>query len=152
MRTVTIPMFSWVSEDTEKGSPSRSLRVSIALAWDSVSTMTRRDLSSHVWKVTLPTCFLMHFWNWKLLFEYGAWARIWTYFFHWRGLKRLDKGRWLVVSDGRGWEEEGNVWVIQEEEFTVESFYSFYFYPLPVALVGLMEVLDDRPPPVSNAG
>ena len=29
---------------------------------------------------------------------------------------------------------------------------SFFFYPLPVALVGSMEALDGRPPLVSSAG
>ena len=47
-------MLSWVSGDTGNGFPSRSFGVSIPLASDSESTMTRRDLSGRVWKVTLP--------------------------------------------------------------------------------------------------
>ena len=46
---------------TSNGFPSSSFSVSIASASDSVSTMTRRDLSGNVWKVTLPTCLWMHF-------------------------------------------------------------------------------------------
>ena len=37
MRTVPARVFSWVSGDTGKGFPSRSLRVSISSAWDSVN-------------------------------------------------------------------------------------------------------------------
>ena len=54
---VPVRMFSWVSEDIGKGFPSKSLRVSIALAWDTVSTTTRQDLSGRVRKVTLPSVF-----------------------------------------------------------------------------------------------
>ena len=41
--------------------PTKVFRVSIASASDSESTMTKRDLSCRVWKVTLPTCLWMHF-------------------------------------------------------------------------------------------
>ena len=37
------------------------LRVSIASASDSESTMIRQDLSGRVCKVILPTCLWMHF-------------------------------------------------------------------------------------------
>ena len=50
-------VFRWLSGDTGKGFPSRSLRVSKALAWDSDPTMTRRDLSVHVRKGTFPPVF-----------------------------------------------------------------------------------------------
>ena len=133
MRTVPVRVLSWVSEDTVNGFPSKSFRMSIASASDSESTMTRQDLSGRVWKVTLPTCLWMHFWNWKVFFEYGAWAGIWKYLFHRWGPKRMDKGRWLVVVDGRGrgWEEEGTVWVIEEEEAGVESGFTFWWYIPP---------------------
>ena len=48
MRTVPVQVFSWVSGDTGKDFPSKSLRVNIASAWDSESTMTRRYLSGRV--------------------------------------------------------------------------------------------------------
>ena len=44
MRTVPVRVFSWILRDTRKGFPPRSLRVNIASAWDSVSTMTRGDI------------------------------------------------------------------------------------------------------------
>ena len=57
---VPVRVLSWVSEDTKKGFPARSLRENIASAWNSESIMTRQALSGCVWKVTLPTYLWMH--------------------------------------------------------------------------------------------
>ena len=46
MTMVPIRVLNWVSEDIGKGFPSKSFRVSIASAWDSVSTMNRRYVMS----------------------------------------------------------------------------------------------------------
>ena len=56
MRIVSVRVFSWVSGDTRKGFLSRSLGMSITLAYHSESTMTRRD---RVRKVILPTCLFL---------------------------------------------------------------------------------------------
>ena len=48
MRTVPVPVLSLVSGDSGNGFPSRSFIISITLASDSHSTMTKQDLSGRV--------------------------------------------------------------------------------------------------------